>query len=168
MPEWMSIGQVAREAGVGVQTLRYYEREGLLEEPARRASGYRMYQQTAIQRVRWIRRAKTLGFSLHEIRDLLALRDNPESTRGDIRARAKEKIDDLHQKIAEMTQIRDELCALVRACDGGDAPLEGCPILEALEEDSASSCHQLLAVQSHATQTPRQTKRSGISKGEKR
>ena len=136
MSEWMTIGQVARQAGVGVQTLRYYEREGLLEEPQRKASGYRMYKHSAIQRVQWIRRAKTLGFSLHEIRELLALRDKPNTRRGDIRERAKEKIGDLNEKIAELTLMRDELCALVRVCDGGDAPLEGCPILGALEGDA--------------------------------
>lgn len=167
MPEWMTIGQVAREAGVGVQTLRYYEREGLLEEPARRDSGYRMYQRPAIQRVRWIRRAKMLGFSLNEIRDLLLLRENPQSTRGDIRARTKEKIDDLNQKIAEMTQIRDELCALVQACDGGDAPLDGCPILGALEGEDISPCASKSA-QNDPPQTPHQIKRCGHHNGEKR
>lgn len=133
MSDWMTIGQVARQSGVGVQTLRYYEREGLLEEPKRKASGYRMYKESAVMRVQWIRRAKLLGFSLHEIRELLSLREKPDTKRGDIRERAKEKIDDLNEKIAELTQMRDELCALVKVCDGGDSPLQGCPILGALE-----------------------------------
>jgi DNA-binding transcriptional MerR regulator len=129
----LRIGAVARQAGVGVQTLHYYEREGLLAAPRREASGYRVYDEEVIQRVRWIKSAQGLGFSLVEIRELLALVERPHTKRGDIRERAKEKVADLNEKIASLTAMRDALCALVKECNGGVAPLEGCPILKALE-----------------------------------
>src|SRR3954453_4804764 len=95
----MTIGQVARRAGVGVETVRFYEREGLLEEPARRASGYRQYPEDAVARLLLIRRAKELGFTLREIKDLLALRIDPGATRADVRKRAEAKIADIEARV---------------------------------------------------------------------
>lgn len=82
----LTIGQVAREAGVAVETVRFYEREGLLEEPIRRTSGYRQFDQSAVARLRFVKQAQRLGFTLREIKDLLALKLDPESTRAGSRA----------------------------------------------------------------------------------
>src|SRR5207247_2671094 len=97
----LSIGQVARLAGVGVETVRFYEREGLLEEPPRRESGYRQYGEDVVARLRFIRRAKELGFTLKEIAGLLALRVDPDTTCADVRQRARTKIADVEAKIRD-------------------------------------------------------------------
>src|SRR5262245_11414989 len=97
----LTIGEVARRAGVGVETVRFYEREGRLDEPARRASGYRQYGEDAVARLRFIRRAKELGFSLKEIAELLALRADPATTRADVRRRAETKVADIEAKVRD-------------------------------------------------------------------
>jgi Hg(II)-responsive transcriptional regulator len=129
----LTIGEVARRASVGVETVRFYEREGLLEEPARRQSGYRQYGEGAVARLRFIRRAKALGFTLKEIRELLALRLDPGATRADVRRRAEGKVADIEAKIRDLTAMRQALLRLTAACDG-QGPAAGCPILEALDE----------------------------------
>jgi MerR family copper efflux transcriptional regulator len=88
----LTIGQVARDAGVGVETVRFYEREGLLEQPARRASGYRIYELDAVDRLRFIKQAQRLGFTLREIKELFALKLDPAATRSQVRERAEAKI----------------------------------------------------------------------------
>ena len=127
----MTIGQVAREAGVGVETLRFYEREGLLEEPGRRPSGYRQYDPAVLGRLRFIQRAKGLGFALKEIKDLLRLHADADATRADVKRRAREKVADIEAKIADLQRMRAALSELAGACDG-DGPLHGCPIIQAL------------------------------------
>src|SRR5262249_10440299 len=127
----LTIGQVARQAGVGVETVRFYEREGLLAEPARRESGYRQYEGGAVARLRFIRRAKELGFTWKEIRELLALRDDPDAGRADVRQRAERKVADIEARVRDLVRMRDALGRLAAACHG-DGPAEGCPILEAL------------------------------------
>src|SRR5262245_7656999 len=134
----LKIGQLARRAGVGVETVRFYEREGLLEEPARRASGYREYTDAALARLRFIRRAKELGFTLREIKELLALSGDPGATRGDVRARAEAKVTDIEERVRDLLRIKGALQALTARCHG-DGPLEGCPILEALAGPEASA-----------------------------
>src|SRR5262245_35107394 len=111
----LTIGQVAREAGVGVETVRFYEREGLLDEPARRASGYRQYTRDAVARLRFIRRAKELGFTLKEIGELLALRDDPGA---DVRARAAAHLTDIEARIRDLTRMRGALVQLIDTCHG--------------------------------------------------
>jgi Cu(I)-responsive transcriptional regulator len=127
----LSIGQVARLAGVGVETVRFYEREGLLEQPARRESGYRQYTQDAVARLRFIKRAKELGFQLKEIRELIALRLDPDANRADVRQRAEAKIADIHARIADLQKMLHALHELTAACDG-DGSARDCPILAAL------------------------------------
>ena len=127
----LTIGQVAREAGVGVETIRYYEREKLLDEPARRESGYRQYGHGVIDRLRFIHRAKGLGFTLREIKELLRLHADEDATRAEVKLRAEEKIAAIEAKIADLQRMRSVLCGLVAACDGEGA-LDGCPIIEAL------------------------------------
>ena len=127
----LTIGEVARRGGVGVETVRFYEREGLLAEPARRASGYRQYGDDAVPCLRFIRRAKTLGFTLKEIAELLALRDAPHATRADVRRQAQSKVADIEAKVRDLQRMRKALMALTATCHG-DGPAGGCPILEAL------------------------------------
>src|SRR5881394_2167200 len=97
--DMLSIGQVARRAGVGVETVRFYEREGLLEEPARKASGYRQYTGDVVARLRFIKRAKDLGFTLREIAELLALRSDPDNPCAEVRQRAQAKVADIDARI---------------------------------------------------------------------
>ena len=130
----MTIGQMARSAGASVETIRFYEREGLLEHPARSASGYRNYPPEAVARLRMIRQAKELGFSLNEIRELLALRVAPGKSCSDVRARAERKIADIDQRIAALKRMKAALARLAAAC-AGRGPTSECPILEALESE---------------------------------
>lgn len=130
----MKIGELAQRASVGIDTVRYYERQGLLPAPERMASGYRQYDQADVARLRFIRRAKALGFTLIEIRDLLALSGRRDDDMGSLKAAATEKLTDVETKLAELTRIRDGLRTLVASCPGHGA-LEQCPILNALAED---------------------------------
>jgi MerR family copper efflux transcriptional regulator len=128
----MTIGEVARQASVGVETVRFYEREGLLAEPQRRASGYRQYDNQAVAVLRFIRRAKELGFTLKEIKSLLGLWFSTTATRVEVRQQAKAKVADIEAKIADLQRMREALLKLVRKCHG-DGTARGCPILEALQ-----------------------------------
>ncbi len=127
----LTVGQVAKRAGVGVETIRFYERQGLLAEPQRRASGYRQYDEEAIAVLRFIRRAKELGFTLIEIKGLLALRLDGEATRSDVRTQAAAKVGGIEARIRDLQRMRDALSGLIAACHG-DGAATGCPILEAL------------------------------------
>lgn len=129
----LTIGKVARLADVGVETIRFYERKGLIPDPPRKESGYRQYPEEAVHRIRFIRRAKELGFSLQETKELLSLRIDSESTCQDIRNRAEAKIADIEDKIRALVKIKDELAKLAAACETG-APVSECPILAALDE----------------------------------
>lgn len=131
----LTIGQVARQAGVGVETIRFYEREGLIAEPARRESGYRQYGPEAVTRIRFVRHARDLGFSLKEIRELLELRVHPESSCADVRARVRSKIEDVESKMASLARMKAALARLELRC-GGQGPTSDCPILEELDRDA--------------------------------
>ncbi len=133
----LSIGAVARQAGVAVDTIRYYEREGLLPEPARRASGYRTYGEDAIRRLRFIRRAKELGFTLEEIRELLALSADRHLGVKGVKQRAQQRLAAIDARIAELQRVRAGLDQLIEACPGHGAP-EQCPILQALAGGEAA------------------------------
>lgn len=130
----LTIGQVASGAGVGIETIRFYEREGLLEDPPRTASGYRQYPKDAVTRVQLIRRAKELGFSLKEISELLSLRADPGSSCGDVKRQAQTKIVDIETKIQVLERMKAALEKLVASCDG-EAPISECPILESLDAE---------------------------------
>lgn len=127
----MNIGQLSRRTGVPIDTVRYYEKQHLLPPPTRTASGYRHYEADDVLRLTFIRRAKTLGFTLEEIRDLLALSRADSGDMAAIRAAAASKLIDVEQRIAELTRVRDGLQSLVNACPGHGA-LDQCPILSAL------------------------------------
>jgi len=128
----LKIGKVALNAGLAIDTVRYYEREGLLQKPARTASGYRHYTTDAVARLRFIRQSKELGFYLAEIKDLLALRVTPGKSCADVRAHAEHKIADVDRRIASLKRVRGALVKLASACSG-KGPVSQCPILEALE-----------------------------------
>lgn len=130
----LTIGEIARRSGVGIQAIRYYEREGLLASPRRTSGGYRQYAPETEKRLRFIRHAKDLGFSLKEIRELLELRVNPRSTCRDIKRRAEAKIADVDGRIARLEKIRGALVSLSNACRGR-GPSSDCPILEALDQE---------------------------------
>src|SRR6516225_6755483 len=127
----LTIGQAARSAGVGIETVRFYERQGLLQEPPRRNSGYRQYPEDVVARLHFIKRAKELGFSLKEIKELLALRVDPDTTCADVRSRAEAKIADVEEKIKALHRIKKALVKLTAVCRGR-GPTSECPILDAL------------------------------------
>lgn len=132
----MKIGELAKHAGVNIDTVRYYERQSLLPAPLRKASGYRHYDSGDVARLRFVRRAKALGFTLMQIRDLLKLSDHRDDDMAELKAVAGEKLADVELKLTELTRIRDGLKTLVDACPGHGA-LAQCPILHALVEDNA-------------------------------
>jgi Hg(II)-responsive transcriptional regulator len=129
-----TIGEVARRVGIGVETVRFYEREGLVAPPPRSPSGYRLYPDEAIERLRFVRRAKQLGFTLDEIGALLDLRVRPDAPCDEVRRLAAERLADVEARIADLQRIGAVLGRLVVACDAERDPLT-CPILEALTAD---------------------------------
>ncbi len=133
----LRIGEVAQRAGVNIQTLRYYERRGLLREPPRRPSGYRAYAPETVRVVRFIKRAQKLGFSLREVRELLGLRVSQRASCAQVRARARAKMAEIEGKIAGLQAIREALEALVASCTREGSTRE-CPILDAIERTSAA------------------------------
>lgn len=130
----LSIGQVARRVGVGVETVRFYERRGLLQEPQRRRSGYRQYGEDAVARLRFIRRAKELGFTLREIGELLSVGQDPSAPAADVKRRAEAKIADIEARVRSLQRMRRALMKLTAACDEHGTVGE-CPLLETLTED---------------------------------
>lgn len=124
-------GEVARQAGVNVETLRFYERNGILPEPPRRASGYREYPPETVSRIRFIKRAQELGFSLREIKELLNLRTVPRAKAGNVRRMAEAKLVDIDHKIQDLQAMKQTLTDLLRACDSRQ-PVASCPIIESL------------------------------------
>jgi len=129
----MLIGALAEAAGVGVETIRFYEREGLLPEPPRSRSGYRLYDEGAARRLRFILKAKELGFTLGETRELLELRVSDPDACADVAARTRAKIDLIDRRIRELTRVREVLQELEHACSAS-RPTTECPVLAALDE----------------------------------
>ncbi len=128
----LSIGQLARSAHVAVDTIRFYEKQGLMPRAARRASGYREYGNDDVRRLQFIRRAKELGFSLEEIAGLLALRHSSGRGVEKVKAVARQKLQQVDAKLAELQRLRAVLSELVAACPGHGAT-EACPILRAFD-----------------------------------
>jgi MerR family transcriptional regulator, copper efflux regulator len=127
----ISTSELAKQGGVNLQTIRYYERTGLLPKPPRSGSGYRQFSSESVRRVRFIKRAQELGFSLKEIKELLALRIAPGSTRGDVRKRAQAKIADIEKKVQHLRAMKKTLVRLGETCHGNGPASKG-PILESL------------------------------------
>ena len=128
----MQIGEVAERAGVNVQTLRYYERRGLLPSPTRRPSGYREYSPDMVALVRFIKRAQHLGFSLQDVEELIALRTQPSRNRLAVRAVAERQAAAITERIRRLTAMQKALEQLVNACKCGSS--DKCQIIEALDD----------------------------------
>jgi MerR family transcriptional regulator, copper efflux regulator len=133
--ESIGIGTLAKRAGVAIDTVRYYERNGLLTPRARLASGYRRYGELEVSRLRFIRRAQALGFTLKEVRELLALSAKRDVAR--VKRTAQAKFDDVERRIADLIRVRDGLSTLIEACPGHGRAAD-CPILQALGGEEAS------------------------------
>ncbi len=133
----LTIGALAGAAGVGVETVRFYERKGLIPEPPRSPSGYRQYEPATVERVRFIRRAQGLGFTLAEIAELLDLRIDEVAACAPVAAQARAKLEQVAGKIDELRRMQAALERLVEACEARQ-PTGECPILEALEGDDRS------------------------------
>ncbi|MAF79449.1 MAG: hypothetical protein CBB87_00790 [Micavibrio sp. TMED27] len=129
----MLIGDLAKKADVSIDTIRYYEREGLIEPLSVRESGYREFDETTADRLRFVIRAKQLGFSLKEIRDLLSLRDDPDTTCGQVRMLAETKLEDVLAKIKVLQAMKKDLTGLLKECTDAEASVNSCPIVDALD-----------------------------------
>ncbi|MFB3068802.1 MAG: MerR family DNA-binding protein [Acidobacteriota bacterium] len=127
-----TIGEIAKRSGLGLETIRFYERKGLIEEPPRTDSGYRQFPEDVVVRIRFIRRAKELGFKLSEISELLSLRVDPDTTCADVRTQTELKITDVEEKIRALQGIKTALKKLSGSCVG-TGPTSECPILDALD-----------------------------------
>lgn len=133
--EKLTIGQLAKQANVNLETIRYYERQGLIPEPPRSKSGYRMYSLDAVVRTHFIKRAQALGFSLKEISEILSLRVEPGTTCGEVKARVQTKIKDVEKRIVDLEEMRAALLRLSKRCAGA-GPVSQCPILEELNNQA--------------------------------
>ncbi|MCA9469968.1 MAG: MerR family transcriptional regulator [Nitrospira sp.] len=125
----MKIGEVAKQAGVGIETIRFYERKGLLGKPPRTPGGYRVYPSEAVAKIQFIKRAKELGFSLLEIADLLSLATSPTATCADVKHRALAKVSAIQSRMTDLQRMRHALNRLVESCHG-HGPIDHCPIIE--------------------------------------
>lgn len=131
----MKIGEIAKASGVGIDTLRYYEKEGLIQPSHRSDSGYRHYDQRAVRQMQFILKAKALGFSLQEIRELLTLRiDREHQPCSSVKDLAEAKLKNIEAKIAELQRMHTVLQQITDQCCGGAEPAIHCSILDALEQ----------------------------------
>ena len=143
MPTQLTMGQLAKDAGVHIETIRYYERRHILVPTSRLASGYRLYNREAARRLHFIKNAQALGFTLHEIEELLNLRASSKARCGDVQRRAETKLKHVEGKARDLQSLAAALRRLIRLCRAGE-PTEQCPLLTSLEnEDKASGrCRQ--------------------------
>jgi MerR family transcriptional regulator, copper efflux regulator len=130
----LTIGKLAKQANVHVETVRYYERRGLIPRPQRTVANYRLYAPENLRQLKFIKQAQGLGFSLKEIKKLLALRAKPRARCADVRTYASQKIEDIDAKIRSLARMRKALQNLLDECSG-KGPATECPILESLDSD---------------------------------
>jgi MerR family copper efflux transcriptional regulator len=135
----MNIGQAAQASGVSAKMIRHYESIGLVKPGRRSDAGYRLYGSTEVHMLRFVKRARRLGFSLDRIRELLSLWQDRQRASADVKAIAQAHVADLQKRIDELTEMRDTLNALAHACAGDQRP--DCPILSSLEAGVAQDCH---------------------------
>jgi len=128
----MTIGKLAKSAGVGVETIRYYERSGFLPPPERLASGYRVYTSDAVNKVRFIKEAQALGFTLKEITELLGLTDDPDADCASVNKKAQSKLVEIDDKIHRLKAMRTSLDRLAKYCPADEQPLSECSIINHL------------------------------------
>ncbi len=134
MPTELTIGQLAKDAGVHIETIRYYERRNLLHPTSRQSSGYRLYNREARRRLRFIKNAQALGFTLQEITELLDLRVNSKASCGDVQRTAAAKVKHVEAKVRDLQSLATGLRSLIRACRAR-RPTAHCPILASLEDE---------------------------------
>lgn len=134
--EKMTRGDVAERADVGRETVRYYEKRDLIPKPSRTAAGYRQYTSEHVKRIRFVKRAQELGFTLKEIGELLSLRADPAIDSADVKKQAEAKVAEVEKKIRDMRRIKEALTSLIASC-GGSEPTADCPIMEAMQRDEA-------------------------------
>jgi len=134
----LAIGQLAKAGNVNIDTVRYYERKNLLLPETRTQSGYRRYSSDSVRRLRFIRKAQGLGFSLREIGNMLDISGSTNAECGNIKQYAEKKIGDIQTRISDLQKIRDGLRQIAQACPGGDSPLENCAILDHFYKNEAS------------------------------
>ena len=135
MASELTIGQLAKQVGVNIQTVRYYERRRLLSPTARKLSGYRLYGDESLKRLRFIKNAQALGFTLREIADLLSLRVSSTARCGDVQRKAQAKLVQVEAKIRDLRALDRALQRLIHACQAGQ-PTDRCPILKSMEENA--------------------------------
>jgi len=128
----ITIGHVAKRTGISIEAIRFYERKGLIDAPARKDSGYRQFAEDHIRRLLFIQQAKSLGFSLMEIKELLSIKEDPETGSREVKSLAKTKLQSIEEKIKILQRMKKTLKALVDSCPG-EGPKRDCPILEALD-----------------------------------
>ncbi len=128
-------GELARQCVVNFETIRYYEQRGLIPRAARSAGNYRLYRADTVRRVRFIKRAQELGFTLREIKELLSLRAIPGTPCADVRKRAEGKVADIHEKVRTLQAMQRALARLIGQCSGKGPVSGGCPILDALDTE---------------------------------
>jgi MerR family mercuric resistance operon transcriptional regulator len=131
----LTIGKVAKEANVNIETVRYYERLGLISKPPRTESGYRQFPVEVVQRIKFIKRAQELGFTLLEVNKLLSVSDGKDYDCHDIQQFASKKLEEIEQKISDLEKIKSILYDLSKKCPG-QSPLDKCSILEEFKEGS--------------------------------
>lgn len=131
----LTIGALSKRAGVNIETIRYYERSGLMPEPPRSEGGHRLYSRDHLKRLAFIRRSRELGFSLEEIRALLRLVDGGDYTCGEVKALTDRHLKEVRQKIADLQRLEKTLGEISSQCEGGAVP--ECPIIEALFDDAS-------------------------------
>ena len=136
----LTIGRLAKQVGLGIETVRFYERQGLIDPPPRTDSNYRIYPEEEVGRLKFIKRAKDLGFTLKEIKDLLELQHDPHATKADIKKRTMEKIENIRKKVRDLARIQEALEHLAETCDG-HGPVSECPILGSLTGDEHKHHH---------------------------
>ncbi|RDE18209.1 heavy metal-responsive transcriptional regulator [Motiliproteus coralliicola] len=135
----LRIGQVAQHSGVSVETVRYYEQRGLLQQPRRSPSGYREYDVAVLQQLAFISRAKALGFSLEQIGELLQLQLSPEADRSQVKRVVLEKLQLIEERIHELQRLRSALQGLSASCDG-QGGVDDCPIMTFLKQGDVDAC----------------------------
>ncbi len=131
----LTIGDVAKQAQVNIETLRYYERQGIVSKPPRTRSNYRLYPEDTVRRVRFVKHAQELGFSLKEIKGLLSLRATPGTSCQDVQQRATAKINEIDEKILSLQSMQQVLHKLVQQCVARHGSLSECPVLESLDSN---------------------------------
>lgn len=140
MQPTISIGKLAKATQVTIDSIRFYERRGLIAEPNRSESNYRRYPLETTEKLRFIKKAQRLGFSLDEIKDLLDLHLDPKTSKADVKSKTEAKISEIKGKIQDLTKILNALEQLNKLCDG-HGPIDKCPILKALTDDDSNNGH---------------------------